>query len=92
MFHWHGFPWLDKSLQTSSLAFYMSMSSLRYHLRQTTLLPITALSRARAAVLQHAREPADTCLIPAVEQPWQSVQDLSPRLAQAAWGLWSSAM
>lgn len=43
------------------------MSSLRYHLRQTTQFPITALSRARAAVLQHAKEPAGTCLIP--QQP-----------------------
>lgn len=69
---WHGFPWLDKSLQTSSLAFYMSVSSLRYHLRQTTLFPIAALSRAWAAVPQHAEEPDNTCSI--AQQPWQWAQ------------------
>lgn len=73
--HWHGFLWLDKSLQKSSLAFYTSVSSLRYHLRQTTLFPITALPNAWAAVPQHAEEPAGTC--PIREQPWRWVRDLS---------------
>lgn len=58
---WQGFPWLDKSVQTSSLAFHVSVSGLRSHLGQAVLLPIAALSSAGAAVLQHAERPGRAC-------------------------------